>query len=403
MPSNENNAALSIAALATVAAGVWTIFNNSNSSNDANKNYSQTHVEAHFNHAVALIQHGNYQQAIQILLNILQRNPQHAPTYNYLAWIYAIHNYQLDQALAYAKKSVKLADNYFNKACFINTLAEVSAHRQEFDKAISLSLECLRIFQSINQYPSGFTTYFRLAWCYQIKQDLNNTYNILQQILKLNSLGATEYFTVGDICYAIAHNLGGKGLFHDSLSHFENAIKYYNIALNIAQKQSFNLEIFKLKLSSCLNDKGRVFFALEDYQNSQEFYYQAHNVYNLNPYPLLNLALLAAQAKNKQQMLLWLGKAMPLIVDMPPYVQKERLIYTLLTDIDFDAYKEDILGFLFNHGKINQYEYTKFLKTAIKSTQPIMNFSQQNFYAEVTNAVGNVEGNFLYTPQPQGL
>jgi hypothetical protein len=94
---------------------------------------------------------------------------------------------------------------------------------------------------------------------------------------------------------------------------------------------------------------------------------------------------------------------MPLIVDIPPYVQKEKLIYTLLTDIDFDAYKEDILGFLFNHGKINQYEYTKFLKTAIKSTQQIMNFSQQNFYAEVTNAVGNVEGNFLYIPQPQGI
>jgi hypothetical protein len=43
------------------------------------------------------------------------------------------------------------------------------------------------------------------------------------------------------------------------------------------------------------------------------------------------------------------------------------------------------------------------MKTAIKLTQPIMNFSQQNFYAEVTNAVGNVEGNFLYTPQPQGI
>jgi tetratricopeptide (TPR) repeat protein len=401
MPSNENNnTALYIARIATFATGIWSLFNNSNNSNN---NHNQTAIETSFNQAVVLTQQGNYHQAIEIFLTILQKNPQHAPTYNHLAWIYAINNYQLDQALAFANKSVQLADNHFNKACFIDTLAEVYAHRQEFDRAITLSLESLKIFKIINHNQNSTTTYFRLAWCYQIKQDFNNTYSMIQQILKLNSIGAIEYFTIGDICYAVAYSVGRQGIYHEALHHFENAIKQYEIALNIAQTQSLNIEVFKLKLSSCLNDKGRVFFAIEDYQNSQKLYYQAHNIYSLNPFPLINLALLAAQAKNKQQMLLWLGKAMPLIVDIPPYVQKEKLIYTLLTDIDFDAYKEDILGFLFNHGKINQYEYTKFLKTAIKSTQQIMNFSQQNFYAEVTNAVGNVEGNFLYIPQPQGI
>ncbi len=146
-------------------------------------------------------------------------------------------------------------------------------------------------------------------------------------------------------------------------------------------------------------DKARIFFVLEDYQSSQNLYLQSHNVYSLNPYPLVNLALLAARAKNKQQMLFWVGKTMPLIVDMPPYVQKEKLVYILLTDIDFDDYKEDILGLLFNHGKINQYEYAQFIKKAIKSNQPIMNFSQQNFYADVTGVAGNVEENFMYQPQ----
>ncbi|MGF1675562.1 MAG: tetratricopeptide repeat protein [Rivularia sp. (in: cyanobacteria)] len=400
MSSNHNNTALSIAALTAAATGIWTIFNNSNKSND---NHNQTQIEASFNQALAYTQQGNYHQATQIFLAILQTNPHHAPTYNYLAWIYAIHNYQLDQALAFAKNAVRLANDRFDIACFIDTLAEVYAHRQEFDAAIKLSMECLQIFQSLNQYPSSPTTYFRLAWCYQIKQDFNKTYHYIQQVLKLNGIGATEYLTIGDICYAVAFNIGDKGAFYESLSHFDNAIKHYEISLNIAQKQNLNLEMFRFKLSSCLNDKARVFFALEDYQNSQNLYRQSHNVYTSNPYPLVNLALLAARAKNKQQMLLYLTKAMPLIVDMPPYVQKEKLIYILLTDIDFDFYKEDILGFLFNHGKINQYEYTKFLKTAIKSNQPIMNFSQQNFYAPVTNAVGEVGGNFIYTPQPQGI
>lgn len=399
--SNENNnTALSIAALAAVAAGVWTIFNNSNNSNN---NHNQNEIEYSFNQAVALTQQGNYHQATQIFLAILQTNPQHAPTYNYLAWIYAIHNYQLDQALAFANKAVQLANNYFDRACFIDTLAEVYAHRQEFDTAITLSLDCLKIFQSINQYPSNPTIYFRLAWCHQIKQDFNNTYYFIQQILKLNNIGAAEYSTIGDICHAVASNLAGRGIYHEAIYHFDNAIKQHEISLNMAQKQGIKTEIFRLKLSSCLNDKGRIFFALEDYQNSQLSYQLAHNVYTFNPFPLINLALLAARAKNKQQMLLWLGKVMPLIVDMPPYVQKEKLVYILLTDTDFDTYKEDILGFLFNHGKINQYEYTKFIKAAIKSTQPIVNFSQQNFYETVSGVAANVEGNFLYTPQPQGI
>ncbi|MDJ0617288.1 MAG: hypothetical protein QNJ63_11175 [Calothrix sp. MO_192.B10] len=376
------------------------IFNNSNNSNN---NHNQTEIEASFNQAVALTQQGNYHQATQIFLTILQTNPQHAPTYNYLAWIYAIHNYQLDQALAFANKAVQLASNHLDQACFIDTLAEVYARKKQLDTAINLSLDYLKIFQSINQFPSSPITYFRLAWCYQMKQDFNQAYYFIQQVLRFNNIGANEHLTIGDICYAIAFCTSSQGMYHDSLSHFDNAIQHYQMSLNFAQNQNLNLEIFKFKLSACLNDKARVFVALEDYPNSQFLYHQAHDVYSLNPYPLVNLALLAARAKNKQQMLFWLAKTMPLIVDMPPYVQKEKLIYILLTDIDFDAYKEDILVFLFNHGKINQYEYAQFMKTAIKSNQPIMNFSQQNFYAEVTNAVGNVKGSFINTPQSQGI
>ena len=251
MTSNENNnAALSIAALAAVATGIWSIFNNSNNSNN---DHNQRKIEADFNQAVAFTQQGNYHQAIQIFFQILQTNPDDAATYNYLAWIYAIHNYELDQALAFANKAVQLASNDFDRACFIDTLGEVYAHRQEFDIAIELSIECLRIFQSINQHPSNSTTYFRLAWCYQIKQDFDSTYKVLQQILQFNNLNAGDYSVIGDICYTIATVCLMKAVYHKAIYHYKNAENQYTNAVKIASSQNIlnNILLFKLSSNFC--------------------------------------------------------------------------------------------------------------------------------------------------------
>ncbi|UYD36908.1 MULTISPECIES: tetratricopeptide repeat protein [unclassified Tolypothrix] len=401
MFSNENNnAALSIAGLAVVATGIWTIFTNSNNSNS---DQIQTQIQASFNQAVALTQQGNYYQATQIFFQILQTNPQHAHTYNYLAWIYAIHNFQLDQALAFANKAVQLATNHIDKACFIDTLAEVYACRQELDTAIKLSLEYLNILQSINQYPSQPTTYFRLASCYRVKQDFRSAYNVIQQILQSNNLGARDYATIGDIFYMMGNTVLMKGVYHDAIYHYNNAEIQYKHAIQVAGNQNIPQGILLFQLSRNIGDKGVAFYYLKDYHNSKITHQEAYQIYPYNPYPPVNLALIAARDKNYQEMLCWLGIAMPYIVDNPPFIQQGHLISTMLNDLDFYEYRDDVLGLLLNHGKINSLDYQRYLKNWMEQksspTHQLANFSQQNFYAEVTGVAGNVEGNFMYQPQ----
>ncbi len=399
MSSNDNNAALSIATLAAVAAGIWTIFNNSNNSNG---NHNEAKIEALFHQAVLLAQQANYPQATQIFSQILQLNSRHAHTYNYLAWIYAIHNYQLDHALAFANKAVQLASNHFERACFIDTLAEVYFRTQEFDTAIRLSLEYLQLIQSLNRYPSSPATYFRLAWCYQIKQDFLTSYNVIQQIYKFSNLGVRDYAMIGDIYYMIGNTVLMKGVYHDAICYYNNADCKYKVAIQIATNQNINKEILLFQSSCNIGNKGAALYYLEDYNNSKIAHQEAYKIYPKNPYPTTNLAQIAARNKNRSEMLYWLGIAIPFVVDNPPFIQQGHLISTMLNELDFDEYKDDVLGLLLNHGKINAIDYQRYLKTWVHKSNlkpQVPNFSQQNFYAEVTGVAGNVEGNFMYQPQ----
>ena len=399
MSPNQNNNAAFIAGIAAVATGIWTIFNNSNNSS---KDDNQKEIEASFNQAVLLTQQGNYDGAIQIFFEILQTNPNHAPTYNYLAWIYAIHNYELDQALAFANKAVQLASNDLDKACFIDTLGEVYAHRQEFDTAIKLSRECLRIFQSINQHPSNSTTYFRLAWCYQIKQDFDSTYKVIQKILQFNNLNAWDYSAIGDIYNTIATNFLMKGIYQKAIENYNNAENKYIKSIQIASSKNNLNNIFLFKLSSNFSSKGVAFYYLEYYEHCKQAHQEAYKIYQENPYPPMNLAQLAAKHKNRQEMLYWLGITMPLVIDNPPFIQQGHLISTMLNEFDFDEYKDDVLGLLFNHGKINTLDYQRYLKIWVQKSNlkpQVAHFSQQNFYANANGIAQNVEGNFINHPQ----
>jgi tetratricopeptide (TPR) repeat protein len=403
MSSSNDNAALPIAALTVVAAGIWAIFNNCNNSKNSNNDQNTIQTEALFNQAVALSQQANYPEATKIFLHILQTNPQHAPTYNYLAWIYAIHNFQLDQALAFANNAVQLATNPVDRACFIDTLAEVYARRQELDTAIQLSLEYLNILQSINQYPSSPTTYFRLASCYQIKQDFRSAYNAIQHISQFKNLGARDYATIGDICYLMGNTVLMKGVYHEAIHHFNNADNQYRTAIQVASNQNISQDILLFQLSCNTGSKGVAFYYIEDYHNSKLAHQEAYKIYPYSPYPPTNLAQIAARDKNRQEMLYWLGVAMPYVIDHPPFIQQGHLVSTMLNDLDFYEYKDDVLGLLLNHGKINSLDYQRHLKSWMDQKSnfkyQVANFSQQNFYAEVAGVAGNVEGNFMYQPQ----
>ena len=299
---DENNnsgleTAFTIAGLAAAAAGIWSLFKNNESSSN---NQYQTEVQTEFNRATQFVQQGQYQQAIPIFLSILQKNPAHAQTYSYLAWIYAIHKYELDQALAFVNKAIELAQTSLDKTFFIDTLAEVHYHRGEIDQAINCSFQFLQSMQNLNQAIYSPVTYFRLAWCYYLKQDFNGVYGFLQQASQINGLGAGDYATTGDICHVMGFFCLERQLYDEAMNHFNNAKSQYEASINVAQNQGIDSNLFYFKLSMTINCIGSVFASLEDYQNSWQAYQSAYNYYPYNPYPPINLALLAARQRDKK-------------------------------------------------------------------------------------------------------
>jgi tetratricopeptide (TPR) repeat protein len=397
--------AVALAGVAVVAAGIWSLFKGSDEENNSYTSV-QSEVQILFDSANKSAQQGNYDQAVQLLFEILKKNSSHAPTYNFLAWIYAIHKYQLDQALEFSNKAVALAGNSIERAFFIDTLAEVYAHRGDLNQSIALSSEFLNTLNALGQKPQSPVTYFRLAWCYQISQDFNNTYVFLQQALQVSGLGSGEYATVGDICHAMASVYFGQGFYNEAMGHYENAGNQYQIATQLATEEKLQDDLFRFKWSICLNDKGAAFYHLEEYENSKQCHQTAYNICQFNPYPVINLAMLEAKEKNRQKMLYWLERGMSLLVDIPPFIHKEHLIFVILNDLDFEDYRNDVLGLLLRSGKITTFDYeralTTWMKRAAKSDQPV-NFSQQNFYSSVGGVAGNVEGNFTSRPQNPNL
>jgi len=73
----------------------------------------------------------------------------------------------------------------------------------------------------------------------------------------------------------------------------------------------------------------------------------------------------------------------------------------MINDLDFEEYRSDVLGLLLTHNKISPRDYRRSLENSYsRKKQPIVNeHHEQNFYAPIESVAGNVEGNYIYTPQ----
>ena len=400
---DDLGAAFAVAGLAAVAAGISALFKDSGKSNEQTRLIQQqAEIQNVYNYAVSCIQQGDFNQATQLFFQILQRDPNHAPTYNFIAWIYAIHNYRLDQALAFANRAAELASSPLEKAFYLDTIAEVYAHGGEFDKAATLSIEFLKVMGSFNQAPSSPVTYFRLAWYYQLNQDFNGVSLRLQQASQTGTWGSGEYTMAGDIYHAVASTYFSKSSYCEAINQYDNATNQYQTAIQLAVNNRIPDDVFCFKLSICLNDEGVVLYHQGNYEHSKLLHEKAYEIYPANPYPIINLAQLAAKDGNKALMRQWLEIGIPLIEDSPPLIHKDRLISIMLNELDFEAYQDNILDLLFSNGKLHVYDYKRFLESRacrkVKENRPA-NFSQQNFYSPVSGVAGNVEGNFIYRPQ----
>jgi tetratricopeptide (TPR) repeat protein len=69
------------------------------------------HTDDLLNEANNLMSHGKYQEAREPLNKCIELQPNWSKPYRYRAWIYAIHNYELDDALNDINKCLRACPN----------------------------------------------------------------------------------------------------------------------------------------------------------------------------------------------------------------------------------------------------------------------------------------------------
>jgi len=247
---------LALAGVAFAATMVWKIVGSF--LGQGNKN------EAHrlFEEAVQFERKGMYNEAIQSYLKSIEKNPQYSHPYNAVAWNFAIHNYELDQALRYIHKAIELADNPGDLANFYDTLGEICCRKGDLNSAIVAFQKCLNNSNFIDQEYPDYSPSFRLGLCYLAKQDLNNALLLLNRALEVEPKNPHVHSTIGDVCLA--------------LERYTSALDYYHRSIKLSTDWNFNFPIVKnsntdqprqMFISICWCNMGAAFYNLEDYES----------------------------------------------------------------------------------------------------------------------------------------
>lgn len=305
-----------------------------------------------FNDAVALEKQGMYNDAVQLLKKAIGNDQKFAPAYNLIAWIYAIHNYELEQALAYANKAVSLASTPKSHANYIDTRAEVLARLQRFDKAITQFGECLKISGGVDDQGINYSIGYRLGLCYLAKQDFNNAFSWISKALQRNPKNPIIYSTNGDICLA--------------LERYATAIDSYSMAINSSSGWDFSYPVYgrqsapeqvNMFIATCLINMGVAFYNTEDYENCWNANKQSYDLCKL-PNSIINLASLAAKNGDKASMRKLLEEGIPLI----DVQNSGDIINFMITHPNMEENRDIVLDLLRNHNKITLNLYTQHKK-----------------------------------------
>jgi tetratricopeptide (TPR) repeat protein len=336
---------LAFAGAAAIAAGIWKLFEKSSKViKDLKDAGNKTEAQRLFTNAYQAAQNGRFLEAVKFLKTSLEKDPTNAHAYNLIAWIYAIHRVELDFALFCANKAISLANNSDDKANFLNTLAEVHAHRGEYNEAVAESLQCLKLVNNNDQIWPAPNACFRLAHCYLIKQEFHNAFDFFKRVLKVDPYNHDHYSNMGNTCI--------------QLEHYNEAKNYYLQAIVVAmQNKEIPDEVRGVFESRCLNDIGVAYYHLGDFDNSWHFHELGYKKCPDNPYPIINLASLAARREDINLMRYYLEKGIPLLVDTRYFQGTAQLIASMLTDCDFEKYKNIVLDMLRNHQKISLTEH----------------------------------------------
>jgi hypothetical protein len=127
---------------------------------------------------------------------------------------------------------------------------------------------------------------------------------------------------------------------------------------------------------SALNGLGLAKYYLGDYDGSRVALAEAHRVFPESPYPVTNLARVAARQKRFDEMQDMVERAIPLIDPQDQY-----LIERLATEESFGDHLGDVLTLLHTHHRLSPREFTEKFSAWKRGTLQLAtrNFNIANF------------------------
>lgn len=347
--NDDNGAVAALAGLAFAGAMLWKMAEGLSAT--ASENETKRLYEA----AEDFQRRGLFREALEKLNQLLSKKPKFAPAYNARAWIYAIHNYELHQALIDINTALQLSSEPREIAAFYDTRGEIWMRSNQPDAAISDFFQSLQIFQSSEQLNPDYSTSYRIATCLITKGDLVNASGWLDRALSLNPSNPWIYSAAGDVYMA-------RGYYANAVDRFTKAIHQMSQSAITGDQRSYFLSIVWCNTSAAL-------YHLEEYEKCRQANIASMQAYSFNPFPIINLASLAARDSDKLQMRQWLERGIPLI---DPNFHPALLTF-LLGHPNFDEYRDVVLELLRNEGKIPLTTYQQhrdgWLKRRSQSSQ----------------------------------
>jgi tetratricopeptide (TPR) repeat protein len=348
---DDGSGALALTALA--AGGAYLLWKMFSSSEEKPKQPAATSSKGppdYLMMAGILAQRGRYNEALQAVQLAIKANPTDPEPHNLFAWILATTGHPaLDQALTGAKIAIQLATDPARLANYHDTLAEVYARMGLLDDAIYCFREALRLSPILDIEFKDFSPSFRLALCYLGQGNLNFSLANLKQALQAHPQNPVVALVMAHVCLMMRRLL-------EAPVHFQEALRLSQSWPNFRYPVMGNFPVETDRRAfqcECWTGLGATYYYFKDYARSRQANQQACNIFPDLPAAWINLACLAALAKDEQGIRRYLEAGLPL---MHPMLHGRIRSY-LLTTGDFGDYRPLMLSLLRTHRTINDDEY----------------------------------------------
>ena len=218
----------------------------------------------------------------------IKKEQDNSPRYQYNLGIFYLNNGQLDQSIIHLKKTITLKSDY---ALAYDGLGLVYLMKGELDKSVNNFKKCLAIDGTISDahnhlgsvyqemgildkaelefitavndksYHSRELPYYNLARLYRIQENFPKALAFIDQAILINKR------------YIMAHNL--KALIFEKLEKFEDAIKSYQLALELVKK--YSQEDTSSKLTLQYNLAG-AYFENKEYNKAKQIFIEIQSL-----------------------------------------------------------------------------------------------------------------------------